>query len=136
MHVVGKTLAGTLALGRMAFGINYAIRPQEASTSWIGPVAKAPPVQVIVRSQGARDIALGAGSLRALVRDDRRELRAWVLGQTLADGTDPLATWIARRKLPRRQAKLAMIVAGASTLVGGAAAIALRPEPPSAPRSA
>jgi Domain of unknown function (DUF4267) len=136
MDVVGKVLAGTLAVGRMAFGINYATRPQEASRSWIGPVAKAPPAQVIVRSQGARDIALGAGSLRALIRGDQRELRAWVLGQTLADATDAVATWIARRKLPKRQAKLALIVAGASTLAGAGAAIALRPEPPSAPQSA
>jgi uncharacterized protein DUF4267 len=136
MDVVGKTLAGTLALGRMAFGVNYVVRPQEANKSWIGPVARVPATQVIVRSQGARDIALGAGSVRALIRGDQRELRAWVLGQTLADGTDAIATWIGRRKLPKRQAKLAMIVAGASTLAGGAAAIALRPGPPSAPRSA
>ena len=133
---VAKTLAGTLALGRTAFGVNYLVRPEEANKSWIGPVAKVPGTQVIVRSQGARDIALGGGTLRAIVRGDERELRAWVLGQTVADAADAFATWAARRKLPKRQAKLAMLVAGGSTLVGAAAAIALRPEPPSAPRSA
>lgn len=133
---LAKALAGALALNRAAFGLNYVARPQEANKSWIGPVAKVPATQVIVRSQGVRDIALGAGALRALARGDERELRAWVLGQTVADATDTVATWVARRKLPKRQAKLAMTVAGVSTLVGGAAAIALRPAPPSVPQSA
>jgi hypothetical protein len=120
-----KALAAALAVNRAAFGLNYLIRPEEARKSWIGPVAKVPATQVIVRSQGVRDIALGGGALRALGRRDDRELRAWVAGQTLSDLVDLLATWDARRKLPKRQARLAMTVAGVSTLVGGAAAVGL-----------
>jgi hypothetical protein len=135
-----KTLAAALALNRAAFGLNYLVRPAEARKSWIGPVAKIPATQVIVRSQGARDVALGAGALRALARGDERELRAWVSGQTLSDLADLLATWNARRKLPKRQARLALAVAGVSTLVGAAAAAGLsrreRSEAPSAPQSA
>src|ERR671936_1953636 len=111
-----KALAAALAVNRAAFGLNYLIRPEEARKSWIGPVAKVPATQVIVRSQGVRDIALGGGALRALGRRDDRELRAWVAGQTLSDLVDLLATWDARRKLPKRQARLAMTVAGVSTL--------------------
>ena len=131
-----KALAGTLAVNRAAFGLNYLVRPKEARKSWIGPVAKLPATQVIVRSQGARDVALGGGALRALARGDERELRAWVTGQTVADLADVLATWTARRKLLRKQARLALTVAAVSTLVGGAAAIGLRPERSTAPRSA
>lgn len=137
---VAKALAGALAVSRAAFGLNYLVRPEEANRSWIGPVAKVPATQVIIRSQAARDLALGGGALRALARGDERELRAWMTGQTVADLTDTVATWIARRKLPRRQGRLAMTVAGVSTLVGAAAAAGLsrpaRSEAPSAPRSA
>jgi hypothetical protein len=133
---VPKALAGLLAVNRAAFGLNYLVRPKEAQKSWIGPVAKVPGTQVIVRSQGARDVALGGGALRALARGDDRELRAWVTGQTMSDLADVAATWVARRKLPKKQARLALTVAGASTLIGGAAAIGLRPERSSVPRSA
>ena len=122
---VPKALAAALAVNRTAFGLNYLVRPEEARKSWIGPVAKVPATQVIVRSQGARDVALGGGALRALARGDERELRAWVAGQTLSDLTDLLATWHARRKLPKRQARLATIVAGVSTVVGAAATAGL-----------
>ena len=137
---VPKALAGTLAVSRAAFGVNYLVRPEEANKSWIGPVARVPGTQVIIRSQAARDLALGGGALRALIRGDDRELRAWMAGQTVADLTDTLATWVARRKLPKKQSRLAMRVAAASTLVGAAAVAGLsrrgRSEAPSAPRSA
>jgi hypothetical protein len=73
-----KSLAGALALNRAAFGVNYLLRPGQARASWIGRAAKKPGTQVMVRSQGVRDVALGTGALRSLVRDDVSELRVWV----------------------------------------------------------
>jgi hypothetical protein len=125
---VPKTLAATLAVNRAAFGLNYLLRPQEARTTWIGRVAKTPGAQVVIRAQGVRDVVLGAGALRALTRGDARELRAWVAGQTVCDLADAVVTWTARRRLPKQRARLALVVAGASTLVGAAAAAGLRPE--------
>lgn len=125
---VPKLLAGALAVNRTAFGLNYLARPEEARKSWIGRAARKPGTQVIVRSQGIRDVALGAGALRGLARGDARELRAWVTAQTVSDLTDLLVTWNARGSLPQRQARLAMAVAGISTLVGGTAAAGLRPQ--------
>jgi hypothetical protein len=124
-----KVLAGALALNRAAFGLNYLLRPQEARSSWIGGVAKVPSVQVMIRSQGVRDVALGAGALRALVRGDDRELRAWVAGHAVCDLADTVATWAARRRLPKKGRRLALAVGGASTVVGAAAAAGLRPPP-------
>jgi hypothetical protein len=126
---VPKTLAGALALNRAAFGVNYLLRPEEARKSWIGRAATKPGAQVMIRSQGVRDIALGAGALRALARGDARELRAWVTGHAVCDLADLVVTWSARDDLPARRARLAMAIAGVSTLVGGAAAAGLRPEP-------
>jgi hypothetical protein len=124
---VPKLLAGGLAANRIAFGMNYLARPREARTSWIGRAANRPGTQVMTRSQGVRDVALGAGALRALARDDA-EARAWVAGHAVCDLADLVATWIARDDLPKRSGRLALIVAGVSTLVGAAAAVGLRGE--------
>jgi hypothetical protein len=125
---VARTMAAALALNRAAFGTNYLLRPQEARTSWIGRAARKPATQVMIRSQGIRDVALGAGALRALARRDDRELRAWVAGHAVCDLADLIVTWAARGHLPGRQAKLAMSIAAASTLVGTASAVGLSPE--------
>jgi hypothetical protein len=124
---VPKGLAIALAVSRTGFGLNYLLRPEQARTSWIGRAAKKPGTQVIVRSQGIRDLALGAGALRAAVRGDARELRSWVAGQTASDLVDFVATWLARDDLPKRRAKLAMAVAAVSTLAGAAATAGVRP---------
>src|SRR5919202_2826053 len=123
---VAKVLAGALALNRTAFGLGYLVRPEQARASWIGRAAKKPGTQVMIRSQGIRDVALGAGALRALARGDGRELRAWVTAHAACDLADLVATWIAREKLPKDRARMAMVVAAASTAVGGAAAAGLR----------
>lgn len=122
---VPKLLAGGLAANRIAFGLNYLARPGEARKSWIGRAADRPGTQVMTRSQGVRDVALGAGALRALARDDVAELRAWVAGHAVCDLADLVATWIARDDLPKRSSRLAMVIAGVSTLVGGAAVTGL-----------
>src|SRR3954447_6102444 len=127
---VPRTLAAALAVNRALFGLNYLLRPEQARTSWIGRAARKPGAQVMIRSQGVRDVALGAGALRALARGDARELRAWVAGHAVCDLADLVATWVARDDLPKRRARLAMAVAGLSTLVGGAAAAGLRPAQP------
>src|SRR5688572_17534806 len=123
---VAKTLAAALAVNRMVFGANYLVRPQQARTSWIGRAANKPGAQVMIRSQGIRDVALGAGALRAIVRGEAPELRAWVIAHTTSDLADLTVTWIARKHLPRRRGRLAMTIAGVSTVVGGAAAAGLR----------
>src|SRR4051794_31028011 len=123
---IPKILAGGLAVNRILFGASFLARPQQARTSWVGRAAKKPGAQVMIRSQGVRDVALGAGALRALARGDAPELRAWVAGHAACDLADLLATWAARNDLPTRRARMAMAIAGASTLVGGAAAAGLR----------
>src|SRR4051812_9706599 len=120
-----KVLAGALACNRAVFGLNYLLRPKEVRTSWIGRAANLPGTQVITRSQGIWDVALGGGALRALARGNERELRAWVASQAVCDLGDLVATYHARRRLPRNRARLAMAVAGASTLIGAAAALGL-----------
>ena len=73
---VPRTLAGALAVNRTVFGLTYLLRPSQARDHWIGRAAKQPGTQVMIRSQGVRDVALGIGALRVLIRGDARELRA------------------------------------------------------------
>jgi hypothetical protein len=121
---VAKTLAGGLAANRALFGATYLIKPEQARTSWIGRVAKKPAAQVMIRSQGARDVALGAGALQAVVRD--QELRPWMLAHAVADVADLVATWLARDDLPKRRTRTVLVVAGASAAVAAGAAATAR----------
>jgi hypothetical protein len=123
---IPRILAGGLALNRIAFGAGYVVRPQSAERSWLGRAAKLPATKVMTRSQGIRDVVLGAGALLALTRGQAREARIWVAGHALADATDFAATWAARDRLPRKAGRLALGVAGASTAIATAAAIAVR----------
>jgi Domain of unknown function (DUF4267) len=123
---VPKILATGLALNRTLFGLNYLLRPGQARASWIGRAAAKPGTQVMIRSQGVRDVALGVGALRAVARDDRGEIRAWTASHALCDLADLIVTWNARGHLPKRRARVAMAVAAVSTLVGGAAAAGSR----------
>lgn len=108
-------------------GLAYLLRPQQARTSWIGRAANKTGAQVMIRSQGVRDVALGVGRLRALVRGDERELLAWIAGHALSS-VDFATTWSAREHLPKRRARMAMAIAGASAVVGAVAAVSLRPD--------
>src|SRR4051812_9265130 len=126
-----RVLAGGLAVSRMAFGASYLARPQSARQNWIGRVAQRPGAQVMIRSQAARDLGLGAGALAALVRGRDGEARTWFAAHALADGSDLAATWLARERLPQRRARFAMGVAAASTAVGALGAARLgRTAPP------
>jgi hypothetical protein len=125
-----RLLAGALAVNRTAFGVNYLLRPASAGDSWIGRAARRPGTQVIVRSQAARDIALGLGALSALVRRRDGEARAWMAAHALSDGVDTAATWAARERLPADKARTALAIAAASTAVALIGAAGLRERTP------
>jgi hypothetical protein len=102
----------------MLFGVANLRRPGFAQAAWIGRAARKPGAQVIIRAQGARDLGLGAGALSAIGRARDEEARRWLAMLVLADVTDLVATYLARRRLPKRRARLAMGFAGGSTLLG------------------
>ncbi len=98
-------------------GGGYLVRPRNAGRTWIGRAARKPGAQVMVRSQGARDVALGLGALWALARRRDGEARAWMAAHALADAADAAATWTAFDDLPRRRGRFALAMAGGSTAV-------------------
>jgi hypothetical protein len=114
-----RPFAIALALNRTAFGLRFVLQPTEAGTVWIGrQAAKRSQTQVFARALGARDLALGLGALRALRQRDPAASRAWMAAHTIADGTDTVATLIARDDLPRGAFAFALGMAAASTAIG------------------
>ena len=115
---VTRRLAYGLALNRVVFGARFLLQPSAAGPSWVGRRrARDTGVQLFVRAVGARDLGLGVGALAALSRSDAMEARRWMLAHLLADGTDLAATLAAAGRLPGRPARVATVVAGASTAV-------------------
>jgi hypothetical protein len=123
---VTRRLACGLALNRVVFGARFLLQPSAAGPSWVGRRrARDTGVQLFVRALGARDLGLGVGALAALRRSDAPEARRWMLAHLLADGTDLAATLAATSRLPGRPARVATVVAGASTAVAAWSSAAL-----------
>ena len=107
-------------------GASLIVRPEIGTGRWVGGDGSRPGGQVLARGLGARDAALGAGTLAAL-RGGGPTL-PWVLGGLLADATDLLATHAARDRLPRGAAAMIYVLAGGA-LVAGLANLADSPAP-------
>ena len=104
-----------LAWGRIALGIVAFAAPTLPSRPWVGPDAGRASTKTLARALGARDVALGLGTL--LAQRHRSPVRGWLEASALADAGDVIATladWGSRPRLGR----LGVIAAAA----GGAAA--------------
>jgi hypothetical protein len=124
--VTPRALLTQLSLGRIALGAVLIARPELGAGRWVGRDSSRPGGQVLARGLGARDAALGAGTLAAL--RGAGPTAPWVLGGLLADGTDLLATHAARDRLPRGAAAMIYLLAGGA-LVAGLANLADSPAP-------
>jgi hypothetical protein len=121
-----RMLAGGLSVNRVLSGAGNVVRPASARWSWVGRAAKKPGAQLMIRSQGARDVALGLGALHALARRPDSEARAWFAAHTLTDAVDVLATLAVLDDLPKRRARMALALAGGSTAIALLGAVGLR----------
>jgi hypothetical protein len=104
-----QVLAWTrVALGVVAFGA-----PTLPSRPWIGTDAGRASTKTLARALGARDVALGLGTL--LARRHGTPVRGWLEASALADAGDVAATLIGWGSRPRlgRLAVLTAATAGA-----------------------
>lgn len=121
MQVSGRDAARAVAWGRIGLGISYVLAPRLALRVWPGVPGKgreadAALADLLARSTGGRDIALGAGALLALKHD--APVRGWIEAGMLADTADALAIVLAIRHLPRAKA-LMMLAAAVGTAAAG-----------------
>jgi hypothetical protein len=108
-----------LAAGRLLLGISLCVAPNLA-TRWMDDAGRTPAARMIIRSLGARDAALGLGTLASL--HEPAQLRRWLVLSSACDATDFAAT-LAGPAIRGRPAVLAMAAGG--TLGGLALALAL-----------
>ena len=109
-----QTAARVLAAGRVLVGATLIAVPDLAAGPWVGDDARTPGARVIVRSLGARDAALGAGTLAA---GDSGQLRRWLIASSACDAADFVATLAG----PRSPARTLVLVLAATGAVAGAA---------------
>jgi len=116
-----RTAAIGLSAGRAALGAGLLVAPRRIAEGWIGPRAREAPAATLARSVGVRDVALGAGAVVALLREDP-SAPAWLAGAALCDIGDMIAVLIARDSLPPDGVKGTLALAGGSALLAGIAA--------------
>ena len=115
-----SSLVGAFALARMSYGVALLIAPERVAKSWIGEAAVRPPVKVVLRGLGARDVALSTGALR--YADERDGVRPWLLAAVGCDLGDIAATLAAGDAVSERARVGTVALAGCSALVGAALA--------------
>ncbi len=92
---------------------------------WLGRDAGRPGTQVATRGLGARDLALGAGTLAA----SESALRPWVAASILGDVADLIATVKAGDSIPVAGRVLVGSLAAGATVLGAAALAGLSRSP-------
>ncbi|MDQ2621740.1 MAG: hypothetical protein M3Y45_01730 [Actinomycetota bacterium] len=101
---------------RLGFGVFASAYPSKMGRSWIGDEAESPPTRAILRALGGRDVAIGAGTVEAALRDDAR---MWLAVSVLADIGDLASTITSRKDLPREGVMVTAAVAGSAAVAGG-----------------
>jgi len=105
-----------LAAGRLALGVAVLLEPEKVTARWLGDHAADPAVRYLVRSLGARDLALGVLALATL--DDPRLGPRAQAACAVVDSVDALATLAARSELPVAGVAGTVAVAGAAAGAG------------------
>lgn len=113
-----RTVVAGIALGRLALGAALVAAPRKVvGPGWIGAEAERPAAATLLRAVGARDLALAIGTLGALRNGS--SLTPWIVGASIADGTDFVATLAAGSAIPAQGR------AGVGALAGGALGVQL-----------
>jgi hypothetical protein len=112
--MTGRDLGRAMSLARVGIGLVILAAPERVARGWVGSDGSRGSAQVLIRGVGARDLALGAGTLAALQAGD--PVRRWLWAGVLADGADLVATLAAGDAVP------AAARAGIVALAGGGAA--------------
>lgn len=106
-----RAMLTTLAAGRLAIGALLVAKPQgPVGAGWVGEEAQRPATALLFRSVGARDMALALGTLAA--QRSGSPLKPWLLGATLADTVDLLATFAAGSAVPKAGKAAIVLLAG------------------------
>ena len=125
------TLAMSVARGRIAIGAAAVVCPRLATRVMSRERDSAGIAPLFIRMLGARDIALGLGTVIAL--DRGAPVRGWLEGSALSDAADCVACLLARDAMSPGALRLSAGLGGASALLGAFLSRRLDPPPPAHP---
>jgi hypothetical protein len=108
-----------IAAGRIAIGIAMLFAPRRATRGWLGDRDIGAGVSLLSRAFGAREVALGAGTLQALASGG--PVRPWVMAGIVSDGLDATASLLAAPQIGVGRALMNGAVASSATAAGIAA---------------
>jgi hypothetical protein len=114
--VNGRDIAKANGIGRAVLGAAMIAAPGAVTRLWMdrsGSVES----KVLGRTHGVRDIALGAGLVWALERDE--PAHAWMAGAALSDLVDAGATLAYWNELPRAGRAMVLALATSSAVQMG-----------------
>ncbi|HEV7847311.1 MAG TPA: hypothetical protein VGO83_13745 [Thermoleophilaceae bacterium] len=123
-----QDLARYAALGvagsRAALGVAMVAAPRPFALWLAGRDGRRTGMQLLARSTGGRDAALGTAAVVGLARGG--DARLWTAAQLGSDMTDLVATVAMRDGLPRNGRRVMIGMAGAASAVLAAALVGLR----------
>lgn len=103
-------VARLIGLGRIGLGLAMVLAPRRLGRVWVGAAADLGEGRMVTRIAGARDIALGYGTIKALDAGDPAT-RDWVTVAGACDVVDAAATLMAYPSLPKRRRGVALLAA-------------------------
>src|SRR5437762_9363333 len=107
-----RAIARQISMARMGFGVAFMLAPSLAGGLWVGEDASRPGTKLFIRVLGARDLALGLGTLLAMRHD--RPTRGWLEASGLADFADFAFTVLAGDAIPPASRKVVAAIAAPS----------------------
>ena len=93
-----EDVATLLSATRIAIGVAAWVAPRRFGRAWTGERSEGPLGSMAIRGLGARDIALGLGTLRAL--GNGSSVKPWLEMQAIADASDAASTVFSFRDMP------------------------------------
>ena len=115
-----RRVIAMLSIARVGVGTALLLAPQRMGRNWVGSVADDPRAALVIRGFGARDLALGLGTLRALSRNE--PLTGWVQMAALGDACDAVAGIAAGSSVGAARTIPTVVSATAAAVVGMRAA--------------
>jgi uncharacterized membrane protein len=106
-----------LALNQVGFGLGLLGSPGLYGRAWVGGWARDDRARVLARSVGARNVALGAGTLLALRRGE--DARPWYAAHALAEAADVAVLLAAGSRVPLGARLTGAAMAAATAAVAG-----------------
>ncbi len=125
------TLAMAIARTRIAIGLAAVVSPRLATRAMSARRTPDGMGPLFIRMLGARDVALGLGTVIAL--DRGAPVRGWVEGSALADAADCVSCVLARKQMSPLAFRISAGGGGAFALIGALLSRRLDPPPPAHP---